>query len=72
MNYNYTEAFLEIEFPSGSKRRFKKSTIEQISQVKSSFDDNEIDVCIYTSRDCYTLRNCTLEDFDKMAKTIYI
>lgn len=70
MNYNYGEAFLEIKFPSGNIRRFKKSSIIEISQLKDDKDKPYIK--IYTSNNDYIIDGWTLEEFDKKLKIIYI
>ena len=70
MNYNYGEAFWEIEFPSGNIRRLKKSSIIEISQLKNNEDKSYIKIC--TSNDSFYIEGWTLEEFDKKVKTIYI
>ena len=70
MNYEYADAYLEINFPdSGNIRRIKKSIIKEISQINDG--GGKCHVLIWVQGDSYRF-NGTMEDFDKAYKTVYI
>ena len=70
MNYEYADAYLEINFPdSGNIRRIKKSIIKEISQINDG--SGKCHVLIWVQGDSYRF-NGTLEDLEKNSKTVFI
>jgi hypothetical protein len=74
MNYEYTEPFLEIDFPTGNKVQIKKSAITDIYTYKSD-NDGQWKVRISFERgkssDYYTFGG-TKEEFDKNSRIVYL
>ena len=72
MNYEYTEPFLEIGFPTGNKVQIKKSAITDIYTHKV---DGQWKVRINFERgnssDYYTFIG-TKEEFDKNSRIVYL